>query len=109
MRRLVVVHTNDIHGRVDALTRVANVIERIRAEKDDAATVYVDAGDVEETKSRLSNLTKGAAMHTLLHAAGCRATAVGNGAVLRYGVEVMPELAAAAPYPHLAANLFRDG
>jgi 2',3'-cyclic-nucleotide 2'-phosphodiesterase (5'-nucleotidase family) len=109
VRRLLIVHTNDIHGRVEALARAASVIERVRAENPDAATLYVDGGDVEETTSRLSNLTKGAAMHRLLNAAGCRAVAVGNGAVMRYGVEVLPELAAAAPYPHLAANLFRDG
>jgi 2',3'-cyclic-nucleotide 2'-phosphodiesterase (5'-nucleotidase family) len=109
VRRLLIVHTNDIHGRVEALTRAATLVDRVRAENPDAAVVYLDAGDAEETTSRLSNLTKGAAMHRLLHAAGCRAVAVGNGAVLRYGVEVMPELAAAVPYPHLAANLFRGG
>jgi 5'-nucleotidase len=109
VQRLLIVHTNDIHGRVEALTRAATLVDRVRAENPDAAVVYLDAGDVEETTSRLSNLTKGAAMHRLLHAAGCRAVAVGNGAVLRYGVEVLPELAAAVPYPHLAANLFRDG
>lgn len=109
MQRLLVAHTNDVHGAVEPLTRVATVIDQLRAENPDAAVVYLDAGDVEETASRLSNLTKGAAMHRLLHAAGCRAAAVGNGAVLRYGVEVMTELAAAVPYPHLAANLFRDG
>ena len=109
MQRILLLHTNDVHGRVERLARAATIIDGVRRENQDAAVVYVDAGDVEETTSRLSNLTKGAAMHRLLHAAGCRAAAVGNGAVLRYGVEVMPELAAAVPYPHLAANLFRDG
>jgi 2',3'-cyclic-nucleotide 2'-phosphodiesterase (5'-nucleotidase family) len=109
MRRLVILHTNDIHGRVEGLTRIAALVERVRRQYRGDAVVYLDAGDVEETTSRLSNLTKGSAMHRLLHAAGCRAVAVGNGAVLRYGVEVMTQLAAAAPYPYLAANLFRDG
>jgi 2',3'-cyclic-nucleotide 2'-phosphodiesterase (5'-nucleotidase family) len=108
-RRLVLVHTNDVHGRVDALLRAATVIDRIRDENPDATVVYVDVGDVEETTSRLSNLTKGAAMHRLLDAAGCRAVAVGNGAVLRYGQQVLLELAAATSYPHLAANLHQDG
>ena len=108
-RRLLIVHTNDVHGRVDGLTRAATLIEHVRRENADAAVVYLDAGDVEETTSRLSNLTKGAAMHRLLHAAGCRAVAVGNGAVLRYGPDVLAELAEAVPYPHLAANLLRDG
>ena len=109
MRRALLLHTNDVHGHVEGIARVATVVERVRRENPDAAVAYVDAGDVEETTSRLSNLTKGAAMHRLLHAAGCRAAAIGNGAVLRYGVEVVEQLAAAVPYPHLAANLFRDG
>ena len=108
-RRLLVLHTNDVHGRVEGLTRAATLIERARRENPDAAVVYLDAGDVEETTSRLSNLTKGVAMHRLLHAAGCRAVAVGNGAVLRSGPDVLAELAEAVPYPHLAANLLRNG
>ena len=108
-RRLLILHTNDVHGRVEGLTRAATLIEQVRRENADAAVVYLDAGDVEETTSRLSNLTKGAAMHRLLHAAGCRAVAVGNGAVLRYGPDVLAELAETVPYPHLAANLLRDG
>jgi 2',3'-cyclic-nucleotide 2'-phosphodiesterase (5'-nucleotidase family) len=109
MRRLVVLHSNDIHGRVDALARIATLVERARAEADDAAVVYVDAGDVEDTTERLSNLTKGVALHRLLRVAGCQAVAVGNGTVIRYGVEPLVEQAAAGGYPHLAANLQRGG
>jgi hypothetical protein len=85
MRRLVVLHSNDIHGRVDALARIATLVERARAEADDAAVLYVEAGDVEDTTERLSNLTKGVALHRLLRVAGCQAVAVGNGTVIRYG------------------------
>ena len=109
MRRLVVLHSNDIHGRVDALARIATLVERARAEAGDAAVLYVDAGDVEDTTERLSNLTKGVALHRLLRVAGCQAVAVGNGTVIRYGVDPLVEQAAASGYPHLAANLQRDG
>jgi 2',3'-cyclic-nucleotide 2'-phosphodiesterase (5'-nucleotidase family) len=109
VRRLVVLHSNDIHGRVDALTRIATLVERARAEAGDAAVLYVDAGDVEDTTERLSNLTKGVALHRLLRVAGCQAVAVGNGTVIRYGVDPLVDQAAAGGYPHLAANLQRNG
>ncbi|MCA1656477.1 MAG: 5'-nucleotidase C-terminal domain-containing protein [Actinobacteria bacterium] len=106
--RLVVLHTNDIHGRVEGLGRVATLVERERAAAAGAHVVYVDTGDVEETTTRISNLTKGSAMHRLLSAAGCDAAAVGNAAWLRYGPQVVAEHAAAARYPLLLANLRRS-
>lgn len=109
MRRLLVLHSNDIHGRVEGLARIATQVERERERAGGAAVLYVDAGDVEDTTSRLSNLTKGIALHRLLRVAGCEAVAVGNGTVIRYGVEPLAEQAAAGGYPLLAANLWRDG
>jgi 2',3'-cyclic-nucleotide 2'-phosphodiesterase (5'-nucleotidase family) len=67
--------------------------------------LYLDAGDVEEPTSRLSNLTKGSAMHRLLTVAGCDAAAAGNGAWMRYGPQVVRDHAAAAGYPLVLANL----
>ena len=104
MKRLVLLHTNDVHGNIEGLARVATLVERIRAESD-CPVVYVDAGDVEETATWISNVTKGAAMHRLLSAAGCQAAAVGNASWLRYGPGVLAEHAASASYPLLVANL----
>jgi 2',3'-cyclic-nucleotide 2'-phosphodiesterase (5'-nucleotidase family) len=109
VRRLIVLHSNDIHGRLEALARIATLVERTRAEADGDAVLYVDAGDVEDTTERLSNLTKGVALHRLLRVAGCQAVAVGNGTVIRYGVEPLVGQAAAGGYPHLAANLWLGG
>jgi 2',3'-cyclic-nucleotide 2'-phosphodiesterase (5'-nucleotidase family) len=102
--RVTILHTNDIHGRVEGLARVATLVERIR-EETPHRVVYVDAGDVEETTTRLSNLTKGVAMHRLLSAAGCEVAVVGNAAWLRYGPQVIADQARAASYPLLLANL----
>jgi 2',3'-cyclic-nucleotide 2'-phosphodiesterase (5'-nucleotidase family) len=102
--RVTILHTNDIHGRVEGLARIATLVERIRAQSPHRV-IYVDAGDVEETTSRLSNLTKGVAMHRLLSAAGCEVSVVGNAAWLRYGPQVIPDQARAASYPLLLANL----
>jgi 2',3'-cyclic-nucleotide 2'-phosphodiesterase (5'-nucleotidase family) len=102
--RLTLLHTNDIHGRVEGLARVATLVEQIRVETPHRV-IYADAGDVEETTSRLSNLTKGVAMHQLLSAAGCEVAVVGNATWLRYGPQVIPDQARAASYPLLLANL----
>ena len=104
-RRLILLHTNDVHGRADGLARVATIVERVRAENPEAAVLYVDAGDVEDSTNRLSNVTKGVAMARLLDAAGCDAAAVGNAAILRYGEGVLEDQAAAVAFPLLLANL----
>ena len=104
MSRLIVLHTNDVHGEIEALGRIATLVERIRAESD-CSVVYADAGDVEETTTWISNVTSGAAMHRLLSAAGCEAAAVGNASWLRYGPRVLPSHGEAASYPLLLANV----
>ena len=58
--RLIVLHTNDIHGRVEGLARIATLVARIRAENPGTPVLYFDCGDVEEPSQRISNLTKGA-------------------------------------------------
>ncbi len=103
--RIVLLHTNDIHGRIEALARIATLVERVRSEEPEATVLYADVGDIEETTTRLSNLTKGVAMHRLLTAAGCAVACVGNAAWLRYGPQVLADQARAAEYPLLLANL----
>lgn len=74
---LTILHTNDIHGRIEGLARVATLVAQTR-ENTPHPVLYFDAGDIEETNTRLSSLTKGVAMHRLLSAAGCNAAAIGN-------------------------------
>lgn len=101
----IILHTNDIHGSVEGLARVATLVECIRAENPGIPVLFFDAGDVEEPSQRLSNVTKGAAMHRLLSVAGCDVATPGNGAWLRYGPQVVRDHASAARYPLLMANL----
>lgn len=110
MQRCVILHTNDIHARLDGLARIATLVADVRAENPDVSVLYVDAGDSEDTRERLSNLTKGASMHRLLRVMDCDAVAVGNAALLRYGEASLLDQAAVAPYPLVLANLrLRDG
>lgn len=105
MQRLILFHLNDLHARIEQLARAATVIEQERASHPDAAVLFFDAGDSEDNAFRLSNLTKGVALHRLLSVIGCQAAAVGNAALSRYGAEVLREQAEAARYPLLLANL----
>jgi 2',3'-cyclic-nucleotide 2'-phosphodiesterase (5'-nucleotidase family) len=101
--RLTILHTNDIHGRQKRIAQIATLVRR---EKTAAGhrVLYLDVGDVEETANRLSNLTKGTAMHRLLSETTCDAATVGNACWLRYGPAILAEQAQASSYPLLLAN-----
>ena len=101
--RLTILHTNDIHGRDERIAQIATIVKREKATAGHRV-LYLDAGDVEETTNRLSNLTKGTAMHRLLSLTTCDAAAVGNACWLRYGSGVLAEHARVASYPLLLAN-----
>jgi 5'-nucleotidase len=101
--RLTLLHTNDIHGHDERIAQIATLVRREKAASPHTV-LYLDAGDVEDTTNRLSNLTKGGAIHRLLGQATCDAATVGNASWLRYGPSVLAEHARVAPYPLLLAN-----
>jgi 2',3'-cyclic-nucleotide 2'-phosphodiesterase (5'-nucleotidase family) len=45
---LIILHTNDIHGRVEGLARVTTLVQQIRADNPGTPVLYFDLGDVEE-------------------------------------------------------------
>jgi 5'-nucleotidase len=105
---LTVLHTNDLHGHVEALARIstmAGVIRRQAAAEGRAALLW-DAGDAEDRTFPESDVTKGAAVMALLNAAGYDLAALGNAVVLSYGPQVAEALTQAATFPILACNLF---
>lgn len=106
MQSFVILHTNDIHGRIEGLARIATMVEQIKAENADIPVIYVDSGDIEERSVRISNFTKGSAMHRLLSRSGCDIAAVGNGGIASYGPQTLAEYVKVASYPLLLANLY---
>lgn len=106
MQRFIILHTNDIHARIEGLARIATLVEQIRTENAPTQVLYFDAGDIEDNSIRLSSLTKGVAMHRLLSVSGCDAAAVGNGGIGSYGYQMLPEYSKAADYLLLLANLY---
>ena len=105
MQRLIILHTNDIHGHVEGLARIATLVAQIREENSDVPVLFFDIGGIEETSQRLNNLSKGVAMHRLLNLARCDAAAVGNGGMMRYGYQVLQDNAHVALYPLILANM----
>lgn len=105
MTQLIALHSNDIHGRVEGLARLASLVQRIKDDNPHGHVLYFDLGDSEEYSHRLCSLTKGAATHRLLQEAGCNAVVVGNAMLARFGPAAVEIDSAASQYPHLLANV----
>ena len=119
--RLVVLHTTDLHGALDAwdygtdrpaprgLTRLATLVRRVRAEG--RPTVLLDAGDAIQGGAA-TVFANGAdslpdPMMTLMNAIGYDAMAVGNHE-FDFGVEHLRRARRTARFPWLAANVVKD-
>jgi len=106
MQPFIILHSNDIHGRIEGLARITTLVEQVRHEHPTIPVLYFDIGDIEENSVRLSNLTKGVAMYRLLNASGCDAEVIGNGGILRYGYHVLPEYADKVSQSFLSPQIF---
>jgi 2',3'-cyclic-nucleotide 2'-phosphodiesterase (5'-nucleotidase family) len=110
MLKITILHTNDIHGRIPQLTRIASRVREIRQEVTGKGgyCLYVDAGDSEDTTLLESSLTKGSAMNAILRGAGCDYAALGNAVPIRYGPGQVAELAKYFGRPLLCANMYDE-
>jgi len=109
---LTILHTNDIHGRVHQLSRIATLVRQVRQDVTARGGyfLYVDAGDSEDNTLLESVLTRGSTMNALLRAAGCDLVALGNAIPIRYGPQAVENLSKHFGKPLLCANLFtREG
>lgn len=108
--KLTILHTNDLHGRVPQLTRIAALVRQIRREVEaaDGYCLYVDAGDSEDTILLESSLTKGSSMNAMLRGAGCEYVALGNAIPLRYGPQAIADMAKHFGRPLLCANILDE-
>ena len=115
---LVLVHTNDVHGRIveekgrDKTTSVvgdaklATVIENERAKKDQT-TVVVDAGDAFQGLL-ISNSTKGEARAEILNKMNYDAMAVGNHE-FDFGLDEAKKYKQILKFPLLSSNTYVNG
>ena len=115
---LVLVHTNDVHGRIveekgrDKTTSVvgdaklATVIENERPKKDQT-TVVVDAGDAFQGLP-ISNSTKGEARAEILNKMNYDAMAVGNHE-FDFGLDEAKKYKQILKFPLLSSNTYVNG
>jgi len=115
---LVLVHTNDVHGRIveekgrDKTTSVvgdaklATVIENERAKKDQT-TVVLDAGDAFQGLP-ISNSTKGEARAEILNKMQYDAMAVGNHE-FDFGLDEVKKYKEILKFPLLSSNTYVNG
>lgn len=112
MINFTLLHTNDIHGRIPQLSRIASRVRQIRQEVEAAGgyCIFIDAGDSEDTVHLETGLTKGSVMAGILRGSGCELAALGNAIPLRYGPQVIADLAEHFGRPILCANMaYRNG
>ncbi|HEY3226581.1 MAG TPA: metallophosphoesterase, partial [Planctomycetota bacterium] len=107
--RVVILHTADLHGQVDRLPSLASFIEseRRKSEVSGVRVLHVDSGDFFQGTPE-GDLTRGRAVLEALNAMRCDALVPGNHD-FDFGPGVTEELAGAARFPFLAANLRRSG
>jgi 5'-nucleotidase len=105
--QLTIIHINDLHGRVQQLARLASLARCIRSDVQATGgySLFLDAGDVEDTVLLESSLTKGSAMQAILRGAGCDWAALGNAIPLRYCPQAVADLGKYFGRPLLCANL----
>lgn len=104
---LTILHTNDLHARIEQLPFISAMVKRIRNEIADQGgyTLFWDSGDAEDRILLESDVTKGAAIMTIMNALGYDAAALGNAAVVTYGPDNLRRLGQIASFPIMAANL----
>ena len=114
-RRLVILHTNDLHGRIKpgpqnpGLEAVAAHIRKAKQEalESGARVLLVDCGDFFQGTFE-SDSNEGRAMVEVLNDLGYDALALGNHD-FDFGPKVAEALAALAKFPFLGANICRAG
>ena len=105
--QLTIFHTNDMHGRLEAMSRLSHFRRRLQAEAEaqGRATLFWDAGDAADRRVSICSVTKGAAFYPILNAMGYTLQAMGNAISLPYGPQAMGVVAGRAAFPNPGRQL----
>jgi 2',3'-cyclic-nucleotide 2'-phosphodiesterase (5'-nucleotidase family) len=108
---VTILHTNDMHADLPAMSRLSAFLRQLRAElqAEGRRVFYFDAGDAADRRVQWISATKGAAFPQVLAAMGCDLQTLGNGISVTYGLQAASAMADRADFPILAANFFQDG
>lgn len=91
--KLVIIHTNDIHGHFENMPYVAGAIASLRRTYADDHVLYMDLGDHVERMTLETDSSDGLANVEVLNAAGCDLAALGNRELLTISHERWGQLA----------------
>lgn len=111
-KELVILHTNDIHGRIEegrgviGMDKLATLVEQER-ETSNQTTVLLDAGDAFQGLP-ISNSTKGEDMAAIMNQVGYDAMAVGNHE-FDFGLEQVQKYKETLKFPLLSTNTYLNG
>ena len=107
MPRLTLLHSNDMHGRLEGLARLTTIVRQQRhdAEAQGRTVFRWDAGDAFDRRFEACRLTRGTALPPVLTASGVTLQTLGNDICYPYGLDVTARMVERAEYPILAANL----
>ncbi len=105
-----VFHTNDMHGRLDAMARLSHLARRLQAEAaaEGRPVFFWDAGDAADRRIDWISATKGSLFPPVLHDMGITLQTLGNAISLPYRQQAASAMAHHADFPILAAS-FRNG
>ena len=108
-RKIVIVHTNDLHGNLEpdskkrgGLTRIAALLQQIRKENPNKV-IYIDAGDIAQG-TPVSNLFHGEPMFKALNYMAPLVGTLGNHEY-DWGMKVQGQMIDQLNYPILVANV----
>lgn len=107
---VTIFHTNDMHGRLAAMSRLSAFAraQRAAAVGEGRRVFFWDAGDAADRRVTLCSATKAAGFSPILNAMGVSLQTLGNAYSLTYGPQAIAGVAERADFPILAANC-RDG
>lgn len=103
--KIVILHSNDVHGAVEGYAKMAALKAQYEAEG--AYVLVMDAGDFSQGETYVS-VSEGATAVELMNMVGYDAAAPGNHE-FDYGYENLKKLAEKAEFPILAANITENG
>lgn len=105
--QVTILHTNDMHGRLEAMGRLSSFAKRLKDElqAQGRQVFFWDAGDAADRRLGFCGVTKGAAFVPLMNAMHYDLQVMGNALSLTYGPKAMSAYAERAAFPVLAANV----
>ncbi|WP_040952576.1 bifunctional metallophosphatase/5'-nucleotidase [Gorillibacterium massiliense] len=105
LKKVFILHTNDIHSHFEEMPQIAGMLNRLRAERKGADIVTVDIGDHIDRANAISEGTMGAANVAIMNAAGYDFAVPGNNEGLTLLPSELADAYSGGKFRALCANL----